>query len=123
MADPQTRHSRGLIVVVALAAIFFALLAMIVLKTGKNTRVEDKPTETLTVLPVRIRIRTEPHARAPVVATATNGERVTLLEDRGAWVRVQTADELAGWAERANLERTSEQQRRIKRDEAIRSLP
>jgi TonB family protein len=123
MADPQTRHSRGLIVVVALAAIFFALLAMIVLKTGKNTRAEDKPTETLTVLPVRIRIRTEPHARAPVVATATNGERVTLLEDRGAWVRVQTADELAGWAERANLERTSEQQRRIKRYEAIRSLP
>jgi TonB family protein len=108
---------------VALAAIFFALLGMIVLKTGKNTRVEDKPTETLTVLPVRIRIRTEPHARAPVVATATNGERVTLLEDRGAWVRVQTVEELAGWAERANLERTSEQQRRIKRYEAIRSLP
>jgi TonB family protein len=123
MADPQTRHSRGLIVVVALAAIFFALLALIVLKTGSRTRVEDKPTETLTVLPVRIRIRTEPNARAPVVATATNGERVTLLEDRGAWVRVQTADELAGWAERANLERTSEQQRRIKRYEAIRSLP
>jgi TonB family protein len=123
MADPQTRHSRGLIVVVALAAIFFALLAMIVLKTGNRTRVEDKPTETLTVLPVRIRVRTEPHARAPVVATATSGERVTLLEDRGAWVRVQTADELAGWAERANLERTSEQQRRLKRYEAIRSLP
>ena len=38
-------------------------------------------------------------------------------------MRVQTADELAGWAERANLERTSEQQRRIKRYEAIRSLP
>lgn len=123
MADPQTRHSRGLIVVVALAAIFFALLALIVLKTDNRTRVEDKPTETLTVLPVRIRIRTEPHARAPVVATATSGERVTMLEDRGAWVRVQTADELAGWAERANLERTAEQQRRIKRYEAIRSLP
>jgi len=123
MADPQTRHSRGLIVVVALAAIFFALLALIVLKTGNRTRVEDKATETLTVLPVRIRIRTEPQARAPVVATATSGERVTLLEDRGAWVRVQTADELAGWAERANLERTAEQQRRLKRYEAIRGLP
>ena len=123
MADPQTRHSRGLIVVIALAVIFFALLALIVLKTDNRTRVEDKPTETLTVLPVRIRIRTEPNARAPVVATATNGERVTMLEDRGAWVRVQTADELAGWAERANLERTTEQQRRIKRFEAIRKLP
>jgi TonB family protein len=123
MADPQTRHSRGLLVVVALAVIFFALLALIVLKTDNRVRVEDKATETLTVLPVRIRIRTEPNARAPVVATATNGERVTLIEDRGAWVRVQTADELAGWAERANLERTSEQQRRIKRHEAIRNLP
>ncbi|MDP9193180.1 MAG: TonB family protein [Acidobacteriota bacterium] len=123
MADPQTRHSRGLIVVVALAAIFFALLALIVLKTDNRARVEDKEIETLTVLPVRIRVRTEPHARAPVVATATSGERVTLLEDRGAWVRVQTTDELAGWAERANLERTSETQRRIKRHEAIRSLP
>ena len=123
MADPQTRHSRGLIVVIALAVIFFALLALIVLKTDNRTRVADKPTETLTVLPVRIRIRTEPNARAPVVATATSGERVTMLEDRGAWVRVQTADELAGWAERANLERTTEQQRRIKRFEAIRKLP
>jgi TonB family protein len=75
------------------------------------------------VLPLRIRIRTEPNARAPVVATATNGERLTMVEDRGAWVRVQTADELSGWAERANLERTAEQQRRLKRYEAIRRLP
>lgn len=122
MADTQTRHSRGLIVVVALAAIFFALLGLIVL-TDTRVRTEDKATETLTVLPVRISIRTEPNARAPVVATAASGERLTMLEDRGAWVRVQTADELAGWAERVNLERTSEQQRRVKRYEAIRNLP
>jgi TonB family protein len=124
MADPHTRHSRGLLVVVALAAIFFALLGLIVLKSdNRKAGPEDKPTETLTVLPLRIRIRTEPNARAPVVATATSGERLTMLEDRGAWVRVQTADELAGWAERANLERTAEQQRRLKRYEAIRRLP
>jgi TonB family protein len=124
MADPQTRHSRGLIVVVALAVIFFALLGLIVLKTDNHAaRPEDKPTETLTVLPLRIRIRTDPNARAPVVATATSGERLTMVEDRGAWVRVQTADELSGWAERANLERTTEQQRRLKRYEAIRRLP
>jgi TonB family protein len=123
MADPQTRHSRGLIVVIVLAVIFFALLGMIVLKTDNSSRPAPKTTETLTVLPVRVRIRTEPQARAPVVATATSGERLTMLEDRGAWVRVQTADELSGWAERANLERTSEQQRRLKRYEAIRRLP
>jgi TonB family protein len=123
MADPQTRHSRGLLVVIALAILFFALLGMIVLKSGNKPRQEEKSVETLTVLPVRIRVRTEPNARAPVVATATTGERLTMLEDRGAWVRVQTADELTGWAERANLERTSEQQRRLKRYEAIRRLP
>ena len=123
MADPQTRHSRGLLVVIALAVIFFALLGMIVLKSGKEPAKEEKAAETLTVLPVRIRVRTEPNARAPVVATATSGEHLTMLEDRGAWVRVQTSDELTGWAERANLERVSEQERRLKRYEAIRGLP
>ena len=123
MADPQTRHSRGLIVVIILAVIFFALLGLIVLRTDNRTAAISPLRETLTVLPVRIRIRTDPQARAPVVATATTGEQLIMLEDRGAWVRVQTRDELTGWAERANLERTSEQQRRLKRTEAIRKLP
>jgi TonB family protein len=124
MTDSRTRHGRGLIVVIALAVLFFALLALIVLKTGGVRNGEEAAAlETLTVLPVRIRIRTEPNARAPVVATATSGDRLTLLEDRGGWVRVQTADGLAGWAERANLERTIEQQRRLKRYETIRALP
>jgi TonB family protein len=124
MTDARTRHSRGLWVVILLGVIFFTLLGLIVLKSGGGSRDgETKPSETLTVLPVRIRIRTEPHARAPVVATATTGERLQLLEDRGAWVRVQTGDNLAGWAERANLERTAEQQRRLARYAAIRKLP
>lgn len=123
MADLQTRHSRGLIVVIILGVIFFALLGLIVLRTDSGTTAISPLRETLTVLPVRIRIRTDPQARAPVVATATTGEQLTMLEDRGAWVRVQTRDELTGWAERANLERTSEQQRRLKRTEAIRKLP
>ncbi|HEX7807672.1 MAG TPA: TonB family protein [Thermoanaerobaculia bacterium] len=124
MPDNVTRHKRGLIVVVFLALIFFALLAAIVLKSGGNgTPDVAAKSEELTVLPVRIRIRTEPQARAPVVATATSGEHVTMLEDRGAWVRVQTADGLSGWAERANLERTIEGERRKKRYETIRRLP
>lgn len=124
MADPKTRHSRGLWIVILLAVIFFTLLALIILKTGDRTpEKQATANETLTVLPVRIRVRTEPHARAPVVATATSGERVTLLEDRGAWVRVQTGDGLSGWAERANLERTLEQKRRLDRYAAIRRLP
>lgn len=123
MADAQTRHGRGLLVVIALAVIFFTLLGLIILKTGDGSKKPAAPSETLTVLPVRIRIRTEPHGKAPVVATATTGERVTMIEDRGAWVRVRNSEGLAGWAERANLERTIESQRRAKRFEAIRKLP
>jgi TonB family protein len=123
MADAQTRHGRGLLVVAALAVIFFALLGLILVRKGGQETERAKTAETLTVLPVRIRIRTEPNARAPVVATANNGEHVTLLEDRGTWVRVQTTEGLAGWAERANLERTAEQERRTKRWEAIKHLP
>jgi TonB family protein len=123
MTDSRTRHGRGLIVVIFLAVVFFTLLGLIVFRSGGDSTEKATPLETLTVLPARIRIRTEPHARAPVVATATNGDHVTLLEDRGAWVRVQTADGLAGWAERSALEKTLEQQRRIKRYEAIRHLP
>ena len=123
MTDPRTRHTRGLIVVILLALVFFALLALIVVRAGRHTTETTTATETLTVLPQRIRIRTAPHARAPVVATATNGERVKLLEDGGTWVRVETADGLSGWAERATLERTAEQQRRLAKSKVIRNLP
>lgn len=124
MTDSRTRHSRGLIVVIALAVVFFTLLALVVLKTGDDRREEPAAaSEMLTVLPQRIRIRTEPHARAAVVATATSGERLTLVEDQGAWVRVRTAEGLTGWAERQNLERTLEQKRRLARYQAIRALP
>lgn len=123
MADAQTRHTRGLIIVIVLAVIFFTLLGLIILKSGDRETGEVAASETLTVLPVRIRVRTEPHARAPVVTTATSGERVTMIEDRGAWVRVRTGDGLEGWAERANLERTLEQQRRLARYKVIRELP
>jgi protein TonB len=58
-----------------------------------------------------------------VVATATNGEKLIVLEDRGAWVRVQDEEGLAGWAERNALERTSERERRLARYEAIRKMP
>lgn len=115
--------NRGVIVIVILGVIFFTLLALIVLHAGQSKPEEEAQKETMTVLPMRIRIRTEPNARAAVVATATAGERVELLDDRGAWVRVQNHDGLAGWAERANLEKTAEQKRRLARYAAIRKLP
>ncbi|HEX9164232.1 MAG TPA: SH3 domain-containing protein, partial [Thermoanaerobaculia bacterium] len=123
MTDPQTRHSRGLLVVVLLGIIFFALLGLIVLKTGGQKPQQAAASETVTVLPQKIRIRSEANARAGVVATATSGEQLQMLEDQGVWVRVQTSDGLTGWAERANLERTVERERRLARYAAIRRLP
>ncbi len=122
-ADAKTRHGRGLAVVVILGIIFFALLALLILHTGKRPAAPPAQSEPLAVMPLRLRLRTKPSADAPVVATATTGEKLTVLDDRGAWVRVQNEDGLAGWAERNALERASERERRLTRSQAIRKLP
>ncbi len=123
MPDAQTRHTRGLTVVIILGVIFFALLALLILRSGKPKEVAPQSSETLSVLSLRLRLRTQPTANAPVVATAANGEKLIVLEDRGAWVRVQDDDGMTGWAERNSLERTSERERRLARYDAIRKLP
>jgi TonB family protein len=118
------RNTGGLIIVVLLGVVFFVLLSLLVCSTGKRrgTR-QSSRAETLTVIATRIRLRTEPNAKAAVVTTATSGEQLALLEDRGAWVRVQDPDGLVGWADRSALERTAERERRLARYEAIRKLP
>src|SRR5689334_11525663 len=123
MADAQTRHTRGLLIVIVLGVIFFALLALIILTGGKQPAPPPAQSETLSVLPLRLRLRTQPTATAPVVTTATSGEKLLVLEDRGAWVRVQDDEGLAGWAERNALERTSERERRLARYAAIKKMP
>ncbi len=123
MPDAQTRHSRGLTVVIILGVIFFALLALLILRSGRQSVAPQASSETLSVLTLRLRLRTQPTANAPVVATAVSGEKLIVLEDRGAWVRVQDDDGMTGWAERNSLERTSERERRLARYEAIRKLP
>ena len=117
------RPKRGLLVVILLGVIFFALMTVLIVTAGKKPAPPPPPMETLSVLPLRIRLRTEPSAQAPVVASATQGEKLMVLEDRGAWVRVQDPDGLSGWAERNSLERTSERERRLARYEVIRKLP
>lgn len=110
--------------VLVLAAVFFTLLAMIILRSGGEEPEESTTSaESLSVVPQRLRIRTEPNARAPVVTTASGGDLLTLVTDRGSWVRVRTSDGLVGWAERSSLERTTEQQRRLVRAATIRKLP
>jgi protein TonB len=117
------RHTSGLIVVILLGVIFFVLLALLFVYSGKPRPVAPAKAETLTVLPIRVRLRTEPNSKAAVVATATSGEQLTQIEDRGAWVHVQNSDGLVGWAERNNLERTTERERRVSRYAAIKKFP
>jgi TonB family protein len=117
------RNTRGVAVVIGLAVVFFALLALIVINSGGKGKGPVAQAETLSVLPMHIRLRTEPNTKAPVVATEEQGEKLIVLEDRGAWVRVQDTDSLVGWAERSSLERTSERERRVARYEQIRKLP
>ena len=117
------RNTRGLAVVIGLAVIFFALLALIIIASSRRGGPAVAQAETLSVLPMHIRLRTEPNAKSAVVATEEQGAKLIVLEDRGAWVRVQDSDNLVGWAERSSLERTSERERRLARYEAIRKLP
>src|SRR6185436_19218639 len=124
-ASPAPKsHTSGLLVVIVLGVIFFILLALLFLSTGKRrSETPQALNETLTVLSPRIRLRTEPNAKAPVVASAVAGEKLIMVEDHGTWVRVQDPDGLVGWAERGSLERTAERTRRLKRFEAIKKLP
>ena len=122
-APAAKRHAGGLFVVIILGVIFFVLLAMLLLATKHETTQQQAQTETLTVLAPRIRLRTEPSPKAPVVATAVAGEKLLLVEDRGTWSRVQDPDGLVGWTERSMLERTSERERRLARFAAIKKLP
>ena len=122
-ASPNARHTRGLIIVILLALIFFALIAALILTTGRRRTPRTTRAESLSVLPLRLRLRSQPNAQASVVTTAGIGEKLTALEERGPWVRVQNESGMIGWAERNNLERTAERERRLSRYAAIRKLP
>jgi TonB family protein len=123
MTSAQVRHRRGLLVVILLGVIFLALLSALILASGKRRDDASAQSESLSVMPLRIRLRTEPNAKAAVVATETEGTRLRALEERGPWVRVQDSEGISGWTERNNLERTSERARRLARYEAIKKLP
>ncbi|HEY6844236.1 MAG TPA: TonB family protein [Thermoanaerobaculia bacterium] len=123
MTTAQVRHQRGTFIVILLGLIFLALLSALIFTTGKRPQRAASGSETLSVLPLRIRLRTQPSATAPVVATEPEGTKLVQLEDQGVWVRVQDPDGLTGWAERNSLERTAERERRLARYEQIKKLP
>jgi TonB family protein len=117
------RHGRGgLIVIVVLALIFFTILFFLLFATRDSTPPRPSEPAELYVVPLKMRIRTQPTARSAVVDHASRGELLKVLESTGAWVRVQTPDNLVGWAERSALETADERDRRLERTAAIRRL-
>jgi len=114
---------RGPIVIAFLAMIFFILLALLFTFGNRKSPVAATVEESLYVVPERLRIRTQPSARAAVVTTVTRDSKLTLLENKENWVQVRTPDGIEGWAERSALERTIEHERRLQRNTRIRSLP
>src|SRR2546423_9450104 len=124
MTTAQVPHQPGTVIGILLGLVFLALLAALIFLTGKRpVPGRGAQAETLSVLPLRIRLRTLPTVTAPFVATESEVTKLMLLEDQGGWVRVQDGEGLSGWAERNSLERTSERDRRLKRYEAIKRLP
>jgi uncharacterized protein YgiM (DUF1202 family) len=47
-------------------------------------------------------VRAQPNDTAPVIATYSNGEAISVLTEKGDWVEVRTGDR-AGWAKKADL--------------------
>jgi TonB family protein len=114
---------RGIIVIVVLAAIFFTLLILLLRAGGDQSLSTGPRNQDLYVLPRSLRIRTQPNAQASPIATAVRGEKLRLVEDRGAWVKVRNPAGLMGWADRSGLEGSAEHDRRRARYIAIRRLP
>lgn len=116
-------HRSGLIVVFGLGLVFFIILGMLIFAGKRKDRPPPPRTTELYVLPLRLRVRTQPTSASPVLTTVTRGQKLKLLEDQGNWVRVQTPDGVEGWSERSYLEAAAEFERRKGRTEAIRKLP
>ncbi len=121
---PPQSGKRGLLVIIVLTAIFFLLLGLL-LTRGNRPQPQEPQTsnEELFVVPLRLRIRTQPTVKAPVVASARHGEKLRIVEAREAWVQVRNSEGIIGWAERNGLEGVAEHQRRSQRNDAIRRMP
>ena len=116
------RNRSGLFIVIALAVVFFVLLALIIHGVKKSTN-EKPDTRVVYVIPAKLRVRTDPTAKAAVADNVFQSERLLMLEAQGAWAKVQTPKNIIGWAERSALEDEEERGRRLSRLKSIRSLP
>lgn len=119
---PPGSHA-GVWIIIGLAAIFFVIVAALVVFGGRDRRPQEAQLEELFVIPPTLRLRTEANLNAPVLANLARGERLEQLASEGSWAQVRRADGTVGWAERSFLETRSDYDRRSARSRAIRLLP
>jgi len=123
-SSKRPRGGGGTLVLVVLAIVFFTVLGLMLLYWPTRAPVTPKSSdETLYVVPLELKLRTQATSKGAVVARARRGETVTLLEANGPWARVRNKEGLEGWAERNALEAKADRERRIQKSEAIRALP
>jgi TonB family protein len=118
----STEKRKGAFIIILLALVFFTLLALLFLYWPRD-RAEVPTEEVLVVVPQELKIRTEPSAQGAVLATVYQGDELNLLQRRGAWAQVRTAEGLTGWAERSALETPAERSARLSKMQRIQQLP
>src|SRR5260370_7974815 len=91
MTSAEVRHRRGLLVVILLGVIFLALLSALILASGKRPNDLSAQSESLSVLPLRVRLRTGPTTKSPVAATEPESTRLRVAEDPAPGVRLRYA--------------------------------
>lgn len=120
---PATAGKRGPLVIAVLAIIFLTLLILLIRYSSREKPEPAGEAVQFVVVPETLRIRTEPSAKAAIMTTSKRGARLTLVEDAGAWVRVEAGDGTVGWAERSALEGAAQHEQRLQRSAAIRGMP
>jgi TonB family protein len=127
MADekaPATRAGKGgLLVILGMGLIFLFLLVGLVMVGSRRPPVSANTEHTFYVIVPKLRIRTQPQAKAPVLSTVDREAKVEIVEDGGIWVKIRTSDEVTGWAERSDIAGQKEYERRMARARAISKLP
>ncbi len=76
---------------------------------GKTQKTEPSPisiveSEKLTITATTGRIRKAPSLKSEVLSALKKGEKVSVLERKGEWYRVQSAADKSGWAHRSIFE-------------------
>lgn len=125
MKERTDSSRRGLLLVFGLAAVFFVLLALLLLywPRGGERATDDAGADALYVIPLELKVRSRPDAEAAVAATVHSGDQVTLLGSEGTWARIRTAGAVEGFVERTALERNAEREARLAKNEQILQLP